>query len=164
VAHISIHNHNQLIYSSIITITMPKFAVLVAASTSAESGKMPTIQELSEMMVFNEQLRQAGVMLSAEGFLASSKGARVNFRPDGPPKPEYGPFGLDNLVAGYWIWKLDALEQAIEWAGKIPFKEGRVEIRQVAGEDDFGTEVVGELNKKKEELRKKTDEQHELAK
>jgi hypothetical protein len=137
----------------IVTITMPKFAVLVGASAEAEKGKMPTVQDLSEMLLFNEQLRKAGVLLDADGFLASSKGARVNFSADAPPKAEYGPFGLKDLVAGYWFWKLDTLEQAIEWAGKIPFKEGRVEIRQVAGEEDFGAETMEALNKKKEELR-----------
>jgi hypothetical protein len=137
---------------------MPKFAVLVSASASSESGKMPTVQELTDMFVFNEQLRKAGVMLAADGFLASSKGARITFSAEGASKPEYGPFGRDNLVAGYWFWKLDTLEQAIEWAGKIPLKESRVEIRQIAGEEDFGAEVVDELNKKKEELRKKTEE------
>ncbi|KAH8591830.1 hypothetical protein B0O99DRAFT_631773 [Bisporella sp. PMI_857] len=137
---------------------MPKFAVLVSASVEAEAGKMPTLQDLSEMMAYNEQLRSAGVLLSADGFLASSKGVRINFSADGPAKPEYGPFGLDNLVAGYWIWELETLEQAIEWAGKIPFKDGRVEIRRIAGEEDFGAGVADELKKQKEALRKEREE------
>jgi hypothetical protein len=136
---------------------MPKFAVLVCASAESEKGNMPTVEEFSEMMVFNEQLRRAGILLDADGFLASSKGARITFNADGPSKPEYGPFGLENLVAGYWFWKLDTLEQAIEWARKIPFKEGRVEIRHVAGDDDFGAEVAAELKKRREELRKKPE-------
>jgi hypothetical protein len=133
---------------------MPKFAVFVFASQSSETGIMPTVDELSEMMTFNNELRHAGVLLAAEGFLASSKGARINFSPKGPSKPEYGPFGLDNLIAGYWFWQLETLEQAIEWAGKIPFKEGRVEIRRVADEEDFGTEARDFLKKKREELEK----------
>lgn len=136
---------------------MPKFAVLVSATAEAESGKPPTLHDLSEMMVFNEQLRKAGVLLAAEGFLASSRGCRINFTSDGPAKPEYGPFGLDNLVAGYWFWQLETLEQAIEWASKIPFKEGRVEIRRVAGEDDWDDEIVEGLKKKKAELRGEED-------
>ena len=81
---------------------MPKFVVLVLASAASEKGRMPTFEELSEMQVFNEQLRQKGILLTANGFSASSRGARINFSAHGPSKPEYGPFGLDNLVAGYW--------------------------------------------------------------
>jgi hypothetical protein len=137
---------------------MPKFAVLVFASAESETGAPPKLQDLSDMTVFNEQLRRAGVFVNADGFLASSQGARITFSADGPAKPEFGPFGLDNLVAGYWIWQLDTIEQAIDWAGKIPFKDGRVEIRRVAGEEDFGKEVVEELNRKKEALRKEAEE------
>lgn len=137
---------------------MPKFAVLVSASAESESGKMPTVDTLSEMMVFNGQLRAAGILLDANGFLASSTGARISFNADGPMKPERGPFGLDNLVAGYWFWQLETLEQAIEWANKIPFKEGRVEIRRVASDEDFGCEVTEELERRRKELREKSEE------
>jgi hypothetical protein len=133
---------------------MAKFAVLVSASSSSEAGNMPSLDEMNEMGAFNDQLRQAGVLLDADGFLASSKGARINFNTEGPSKPEYGPFELDNLVAGYWFWQLETLEQAIEWAGKIPFKNGRVEIRHIACEEDFGAEVRDFLKKKRDDLAK----------
>jgi len=135
---------------------MPKFAVFVSASADSEGGKLPSTQELTDMTAYNEELVKAGIMLAGEGLKSSSKGARLNFSADGASKPEYGPFGLDNLIAGYWLWKLDSLEQAIEWASKIPFKEGRVEIRQVMSEEDFGPALTEELKKKEEELRKQT--------
>jgi hypothetical protein len=136
---------------------MPKFAVLVSASAEAEAGKMPTTQELTEMTSFNDELRKAGVLLLADGFLSSSNGARVHFNPDGSSKVEHGPFGLDNLVAGFWVWKLDSLEQAVEWASKIPFTKGRVEIRRIAGEEDFGPNLTDALRKKVRTLREETE-------
>ncbi|KAF2667222.1 hypothetical protein BT63DRAFT_333106 [Microthyrium microscopicum] len=131
---------------------MPKYAILVGATAEAETGKPPKIEDMKEMGIFNDQLRAAGILLDADGFLDSSKGARISFTDSKPSKLEYGPFGLNNLVAGYWFWEVDNLEQAIEWANKIPFKEGRVEIRRVACVEDFGPEVAKELVNRKGEL------------
>lgn len=118
---------------------------------------MPTTQELSEMGEFNTQLANAGVLLAGEGLLHSAKGARVTFS-DSAPAVQNGPFPVDNLVAGYWLLKLDSLEEAISWAKKIPFKEGSVEIRKVAGMEDFGDALTDDLKAKEEELRKKVEE------
>lgn len=103
---------------------------------------MPTTEELTEMIAFNSQFRETGVLLDADGFLASSKGARLNFSEGSEPTVTHGPFELENLVAGYWKLKLDSIEQAIEWAKKIPFKKGSVEIRRVAGPEDFGNAMT----------------------
>jgi len=138
---------------------MPKFAVLVHGSKESETGKMPTTEELTEMGAFNKQLLDAGVLIDANGFLASSKGARVSFSEGSEPTVKSGPFELENLVAGYWILKLDSLEQVIEWAKKIPFKEGSVDIRKIAGAEDFGDAMTEELKQQEEEMRKKQEQQ-----
>lgn len=106
---------------------------------------MPSADELAEMGAFNKPFRDTGVILHADGFLASSKGARINFSEGSEPAVKRGPFELKNLVAGYWVLKLDSIEQVIEWAKKIPFKKGSVEIRRVAGPEDFGGAMPEEL-------------------
>jgi hypothetical protein len=125
---------------------MPKFAVFVMASPESEAGRMATAEELIEMKAFNDELRKIGALHVAEGLLASSRGARIQFTPDGPSKPESGPFDLENLVTGFWVWELESLEQAVAWANKIPFKKGKVEIRCIAGKEDFPADYQQKLN------------------
>ena len=119
---------------------------------------MPTTEELTEMGAFNKQMQDAGVMLAGDGFLASSKGARINFSEGSEPTVKRGPFELENLVAGYWLLKLDSIEHVIEWAKKIPFKKGSVEIRRVAGLEDFGDAMTEELKQQEDEMKKKQEE------
>ena len=83
-------------------------------------------------------------------------GARVTFS-DTEPQVQNGPFQLENLVAGFWILKLDNLDEAIAWAKKVPFKTGSVEVRKVAGPEDFSAEFNEELKAKKEELKRKAE-------
>jgi hypothetical protein len=109
------------------------------------------------MMAFNKPFWDAGVMLEGDGFLPSSNGARLNFSEGSDPTVKHGPFEFENLVAGYWILKLDSIEQAIEWAKKIPFKKGSVEIRSVAGPEDFGGAMTEELKQQLDEMRKKQE-------
>ena len=90
------------------------------------------------MGAFNKPYKDAGVMIEGEGFLASSKGVRLSFSQGSEPTVTPGPFGLENLVSGYWKLKLDSIEEAIDFAKKIPFRDGSVEIRKVADEEDFG--------------------------
>jgi hypothetical protein len=124
---------------------MPKFVIFVHASAYSETGAFATPEEMSEMGLFNNQLRATGALLFAEGLLSSSTGARVTFTEgEVEPKVEAGPFQLKNLVSGFWILKLDSLEEAIEWAKKIPFKIGSVEVRKIAGLEGFGGQVTGE--------------------
>jgi hypothetical protein len=112
--------------------------VIVKASKESESGAMGTEQELREMGEFNEQLLKAGIMLSGEGLLASKKGARIQF--SGAKRTVVdGPFAESKeLVAGFWIVQTKSLAETVEWFKKCPFREGEIEVRQIAEETDFG--------------------------
>jgi hypothetical protein len=108
--------------------------VIIKANDKSEAGIMPPERLISEMMKFNEELVNAGVMLAGEGLQASSKGARVRFAKGGTSVID-GPFAeTKELIAGFWLWKCDSLAEAIEWAKKIPNPENEeheVEIRTV---------------------------------
>ncbi len=131
--------------------------VLVKASPESEGGQMPSEAELSEMTAFNEELVKAGVMLAGEGLHPSSKGVRVAFSGDDREVIE-GPFaGATELVAGYWVWQVDSMDDAIEWAKRVPFREGDVEIRPVFEADDFGDELTPELREREARLRAQTE-------
>ncbi|KAK5651809.1 hypothetical protein OQA88_11677 [Cercophora sp. LCS_1] len=138
---------------------MPKFALLVRATLQTES-RTPTSATpalLEAMLAYNTSLVDAGVLLSGDGFLPSSKGARVHFSSNETPRVEHGPFDVSSLVSGYWVLKVKDLEEALEWAKKVPFGEGDVvEVRQIAGEDDF--EMTDGMKEKEEELRKRIEE------
>jgi hypothetical protein len=119
-----------------------------------EEGKLPSREELAEMGKFNEELAKAGVMLAGEGLHASSKGARVRF--SGKQRTVIdGPFAeTKELVAGFWLWQVRSLQEAIEWLKRAPFQEGEVEIRQVFEAEDFGDEFTPELREQEERVRK----------
>ncbi len=119
--------------------------VMVKANADSEAGRMPTKELLAEMGAFNEELVKAGVMLAGEGLHPSSKGARVRF--DGARRSiSRGPFaGTKDLVAGFWMWRVRSMDEAIEWLERAPFREGEVEIRPVLEADDFGAELTPEL-------------------
>jgi len=122
-----------------INSNMGKFIILVHANADAEAGKEPPIQEMIDMGAFNTELTNSGVLLAADGLTESAKGARVTFS-DTNPQVQNGPFPLENLVARFWVLKLDSLEEAVAWAKKIPFKTGSVEIRKIADPEDFSAE------------------------
>jgi hypothetical protein len=129
--------------------------MLVKASKESEAGVLPTQQELAEMGRYNEELVKAGVMLAGDGLQASSKGARVRFS-GGRPAVTDGPFAeTKELVAGYWIIQVKSREEAIEWARRVPFQEGEIEIRQVFEAEDFGEEFTPELRQQEERLRER---------
>lgn len=114
--------------------------VLVKASKESEAGRLPSQELISEMGKFNEELVKAGIMTAGDGLHASSKGARVKF--SGTSRSvAYGPFPeTKQLVAGYWIWKVSSLEEAIEWARRCPNptgEEGELEIRPILEPADF---------------------------
>jgi len=115
-----------------------RFMMIVKASKESEAGILPTETELAEMGKFNEQMVKAGVMLAGEGLQASSKGARVHY--DGAKRTVTdGPFTeTKELIAGFWLLQVKSRAEAIEWAKRVPFKEGHVEIRQVFELEDFG--------------------------
>ena len=114
-----------------------RFMMIVKANPESESGAMPGPEVFAEMGRFNEEMLKAGVMLSGEGLLPSSKSARIAF--DGMNRTVTdGPFAeTKELVAGFWIMKTNSLEEAIEWGKRVPFQEGEVEIRQIAETEDF---------------------------
>ena len=124
--------------------------VLVKASPESEAGEMPSEEVLSQMTDFNEELVKAGVMLAGEGLHPSSRGARVAF--SGTERRVIdGPFAeTKELVAGYWVWQVKSLDEAVEWLKRAPFQEGEVEIRRVFEDDDFGDELTPELREQAE--------------
>ncbi|MDQ2622370.1 MAG: YciI family protein [Actinomycetota bacterium] len=132
--------------------------VIVKATPQTEEGQMPTEAELAEMGNFNEELSRAGVMVDGEGLHPSSKGVRVNFTGSGPEVID-GPFTeARELIAGYWIWEVKSMDEAVEWARRIPFTPGdgepsSVEIRQVFAPEDFGEEFTPELQEQEARIR-----------
>jgi hypothetical protein len=130
-----------------------RFMVLVKANKDSEAGVMPTEKMLTDMGKFNEELVKAGVMLAGEGLQASSKGARVKFS-GGATTVIDGPFAeTKELVAGYWIWQLKSLDEAIAWLKRAPFEDTEIEIRQIFEAADFGDEFTPELREQEERLR-----------
>jgi hypothetical protein len=131
--------------------------VLVKASPESEAGEMPSQEDLSQMTDFNEELVKAGVMLAGEGLHPSSKGVRVAFSGT-ERKVIDGPFAeTKELVAGYWVWQVKSLDEAVEWLKRAPFQEGEVEIRPVFEDDDFGEEFTPELREREAQMRAQTE-------
>ena len=136
---------------------MPRFMVIVKADKSSEAGALPDEKLLAEMGKYNEELTKAGVMLAGEGLQPSSKGARVRF--SGSKRTVIdGPFAeTKELIAGFWLWQVKSLEEAIEWLKRapnpFPGTESEVEIRQVFEAEDFGAEFTPELREQEERLR-----------
>ena len=130
-----------------------RFMVLVKANRDSEASVLPDEKVLTEMGKFNMELEQAGVLLAAEGLQASSKGARVRF--SGTKRTVIdGPFAeTKELIAGFWVWQVKSLNEAIEWLKRAPFQEGEVEIRQVFEVDDFGPALKPEFREQEERLR-----------
>ena len=128
--------------------------VIVKASSESEAGQMPTEQILAEMGKYNEELVNAGVMLAGEGLQPSSKGKRVRFSGSRRTVVD-GPFAESKeLSAGFWLWKVKSMDDAVEWLKKAPFDENaEVEIRPVFEADDFGEEFTPELREQEERLR-----------
>ena len=135
-----------------------RFMVIVKASKDSEAGALPSQKLLAEMGKFNEELAKAGVLLAAEGLQASSKGARVKF--SGSKRTVIdGPFTESKeLIAGFWLWQVRSLDEAIEWVKRCPNPhegESEIEIRQVFEAEDFGAEFAPELRKQEENIREK---------
>ncbi|HUP00968.1 MAG TPA: YciI family protein [Gemmatimonadota bacterium] len=130
-----------------------RFVMLVKADKDSEAGVLPTEEMLTEMGKYNEEMVNAGVMLAGEGLQASAKGARVKFS-GGKPTVTDGPFTeTKELVAGFWLIQVKSKEEAIDWARRVPFVEGEIEIRQVFEAEDFGDEFTPELREQEERLR-----------
>jgi len=133
---------------------------MIRANKNAEAGVMPSEELLTAMGKYNEDLVKAGVMLAGEGLHPSTKGARVKCS-KGKITVTDGPFTeTKELICGFWIWQVKSMEEAIEWAKRIPNpddQDGEVEIRQVFEVSDFGEELTPELREQEERLRKELE-------
>jgi hypothetical protein len=134
--------------------------VIVKATEKSEAGEMPSEKLLTEMGRFNEELVEAGIMQAGDGLKPTSHGKRVRFA-GGKKTVIDGPFTeTKELVAGYWIWEVQSMEEALEWAKRCPDpspgEEGELEIRPFFEADDFGEEFTPELREQEERLRAET--------
>jgi hypothetical protein len=132
--------------------------VLVKASKDTEAGVMPTEQELREMGEYNEALVNAGIMVDGDGLKPSSAGVRVHFSGDQRTVTD-GPFAeTKELLAGYWVWKVDSMDEAVEWAKKCPNPTGEesvLELRPFFEAEDFGETFTPELREQEDQLRQR---------
>lgn len=139
-----------------------KVMVIVKADAASERGEMPSEQLLREMGNYNEELVNAGIMLAGEGLHPSSKGKRIVF--NGPDRRVIdGPFAESKeLIAGYWLWQVKDVDEAVAWAKKCPNPmagESQLEIRPVFEADDFGAEFTPELRAQEDALRERIEQQ-----
>jgi len=137
-----------------------RFMVIVKATEDSEAGIMPSEELLTAMMKYNEELVKAGIMLAGDGLQPTSKGARVQF--DGPKRTVVdGPFAeTKELVAGYWIWQVRSMEEAIEWVKRCPNPmpgPSEIEIRPLYDIEDFGDIVTPEVLEQEKRLREATE-------
>ena len=137
--------------------------VIIKANKESEAGVLPDEKFLGEMMKYNEELVKAGVMLGGEGLHASSHAKRVKFS-GGKTIIIDGPFAeTKELIAGYWMWKVGSLEEAVEWVKRCPspegVEEGEIELRPVFETEDFGAEFTPELREQEAHLRDQIEKQ-----
>jgi hypothetical protein len=127
--------------------------VIVKASKESEAGQMPTEELLREMGNYNEELVKAGVMLAGDGLHPSSKGKRIRFSGK-ERKVIDGPFTeTKELIAGFWLWQVRSMEEAVEWLKRAPFDGGaEIEIRPIFEMEDFGAEMTPDLRAQEERL------------
>ena len=137
--------------------------VIIKASAESEAGQMPSEKILADMGKFNAELVNAGIMLEGEGLHPTSKGKRVKFS-SGNRIVTDGPFAeTRELIAGFWLWKVKSMDEAVEWVKRIPFDDDavqsdtEVEIRQVYDADDFGAELTPELRNLQDRIRAKAE-------
>jgi len=131
--------------------------VIVKANKDSEAGVLPSRELLTEMGRYNEELVKAGVMLAGEGLHASAKGVRVKFG-GGKSRVIDGPFTeTKELIAGFWLWQVKSVEEAVEWIRRSPFQKGNeeIEIRPVFEAEDFGANLTPELKAQEESQRER---------
>jgi hypothetical protein len=135
-----------------------KVLVFVKATKETEAGVMPSTELLAAMGNFNEELVKAGIMLAGEGLHPSSKGKRVQFTSK-PPRVIDGPFAeTKELIAGFWIWKVKSMAEALDWAKRCPMlKDDVLKIRPVFEAEDFGEAFTPELRVQEERLRAESE-------
>ena len=130
-----------------------KVMVIVKANKDSEAGVLPSTELLTKMGKYNEQLVQAGVMLAAEGLQSSAKGKRVKFSGNNRVVTD-GPFAeTKELIAGFWLWRVNSMQDAVEWLKQAPFDGGtEIEIRKVFEAADFGENLTPELREQERHL------------
>ena len=133
--------------------------VFVPGDENSEAGKMPGQELIAKMMKFNEELVKAGVMLAGDGLTPTSKAKRVRFSGSHRTVID-GPFAESKeIVAGYWIWQVQSIAEAVEWLKRAPFDGGvEIELRQIFEADDFGEQLTPELREANQRLREQTAE------
>jgi len=142
--------------------------VVIKANKESEAGIMPDEKFFGAMMKYNEELVKAGVMLAGEGLHPSSNAKRVKFSPGVPPVVIDGPFAeTKELIAGFWLWKVNSMDEAVEWIKKCPSPDnagdGEMEIRQVFELDEFGSELSPEVKEQEQRLRAQIEDQGGLT-
>lgn len=128
--------------------------VIVKANEDSEAGILPTEQMLTEMGKYNEELVKAGIMLAGEGLHPTSKAKRIKFNGSQRIVTD-GPFAeTRELIAGFWLWKVNSMEEAVEWLKRAPFDGGaEIEIRRIFEAEDFGDEFTPELREQEDRIR-----------
>lgn len=139
-----------------------KVMVMVKATKNSEAGVMPSEKLLTDMGRYNEELVNAGIMLAGEGLHPSSKGKRIHFE-NGKKTTIDGPFAeTKELIAGFWLWQVKSMEEAVEWARRcpdpMPGEESALEIRPVFTAEDFGAEFTPKLQEQEERLRAEVEQ------
>jgi hypothetical protein len=138
--------------------------VIIKANKESEAGVMPDEKLLSDMLKYNEELVNAGVMLAGEGLHPSSRAKRVRFTAGAAPSVIDGPFAeTKELIAGFWLWKVKSMDEAVEWIKRCPSPEGasdgEIELREIFEAEAFGDEFTPELREKEERLRAQIESQ-----
>ena len=141
--------------------------VMVKATRNSEAGKMPSEKLLSDMGKYNEELVKAGIMQGGEGLHPSSKGKRIKMA-GGKKTVIDGPFAnTSELVAGFWLWNVKSMEEAVEWAKRcpdpMPGENAELEIRRIFSAEDFGEVMTPEMREKEDKLRAKVEKQNAKA-
>lgn len=144
-----------------------KVMVIVKATKHSEASVMPTEAQLSEMGQYNEELVKAGIMLAGDGLHPSTKGKRIKFS-GGQRTVVDGPFvETRELIAGYWIWQVRSMDEAVEWARRcpdpMPGEDAELELRPIFEASDFGPELTPELRAQEDRLRAEVERQHAKA-
>lgn len=131
-----------------------RFMVIVKANEDSEAGVMPSVELLERMTAYNEELVKAGVMVAGEGLHPSARGVRVRFCGDERTVID-GPFAeTKELIAGFWLWQCESMDDAIAWLKRAPFDDGtELELRPVFESDDFGDALTPEIREKEERMR-----------
>jgi len=132
--------------------------VIVKASRESEGGATPDTKLLAEMGKYNEQLADAGIMVAGDGLHPTSKGKRIRF--SGKDRTVIdGPFAeTKELIAGYWLWKVKSMDEAVEWLKKAPFDGGtEIELRPIFENEEFGAELTPELRRQEEAIRERIE-------